>query len=176
VSDGLGASEVGHRRGATAFLFIVPHSQVGPAPVETVREPVVVWHADPGEGIETRYYVLIAAAGVEPPNEWPGKESMNSQLVARFNLDNGEAAWIICQDVPSAPGNDVYLRNFKPHLAGDVGTEAQAAAMTPGTVLRGYLLGEAEHALRFWVDLNFAEAELWADPPSDAPGAEYAPR
>ncbi len=101
---------------------------------------------------------------------------MNSQLVARFNLDNGEAAWIICQDVPSAPGNDVYLRNFKPPLAGDVGTEAQAAAMTPGTVLRGYLLGEAEHGLRFWVDLNFAEPELWADPPSDAPGAEYAPR
>jgi hypothetical protein len=133
-----------------AFAIIVPSSQLGPAPDSKPMAGAIQWHPDPGPDMETRFYVLFAAPGVTPPSEWPGKESMKTVLVARFDLANGETVWIIAQDLPSEPGNERYLEAMRPEIVRQAGDRA---VQPPEGVIRGYLFGNDARGLRFYVDL-----------------------
>lgn len=138
-----------------AFLVIVPHSQLGPSPAGGIKGDIR-WRAAAGRGMETRYWLLLATPVVDPPNEWPGKDSMQTDLVARFQLANGETLWIVCQDVPSPAGNERYYEEIKPVLIARGGIAPEV--FQPPGIIRGYLFGTSERELRFYIDLYMPNA------------------
>ncbi len=142
----------------SALLIIVPATQLGRAPDRDISRVPVVWHRDPGEGIETRYWVLFAAPSVRPEGGWPGRYSMGTEQVGRLDLANGETVWIVCHDAPSTL--ESFLTNQKPLMSADA-PHARLAYGQPGTVLRGYMFGTLENGTRVWLDLNFDDPSLW---------------
>ncbi len=59
----------------------------------------VVWVAPASEGRAIEFIVLITNTGASH-SEWPGKDSMASELVGSFPLPAGERVWVVYTSIP----------------------------------------------------------------------------
>jgi hypothetical protein len=137
-----------------AFEIIVPHSELGPAPQPARPEPRVFWHPDPGAGLETRYWILIAGAGVEEPVPLP-RGAVRQTVIGRLGLVNGETVYVGCLDVRPPPEWVDHLADLKARL-GTPRAEAISGAIPPGDALRGYFFGDYPNGARVWIDLDYS--------------------
>jgi hypothetical protein len=80
-----------------AFRVVTPLSSISSTIDEKSRKKIV-WIPSPAEGKANETALLIVTKDT-PFTDWPGKRSMNNQLVGSFPLPNGDAAWIVSRDI-----------------------------------------------------------------------------
>lgn len=77
---------------ALAYRIIVPWFS---ATVQSKQEDTkVFWVSPPPEGHAIQFAVLITSPASHVSG-WPGKNSMNSELVGSLTLANGETVWVV---------------------------------------------------------------------------------
>jgi hypothetical protein len=80
-----------------AYRIITPSASVNVAPSDDERRNII-WVPPPPPDKAVEIDVALTAAHVQM-SKWPGHSSMNTALVGRFTLDNGDTVWVISQVV-----------------------------------------------------------------------------
>ena len=80
-----------------AFRIITPESAVSSN--SKVQNPnKVVWASAPPDGKALEIYICITIPSAKI-SEWPGKDSMGTELIGSFQLNNGDTVWAVSQSI-----------------------------------------------------------------------------
>jgi hypothetical protein len=93
-----------------AYRIITPFATVN-ATISPERDNDIAWIPPPPEGHIAETVVIITKAGVTT-TDWPGKRSVNTQLVGQFQLDNGDTVWIVTR-VDVQPISETQLNRVR---------------------------------------------------------------
>jgi hypothetical protein len=146
-----------------AFRIVTPFATVNATPSPAGDEGVMwISPPPPGQVIETA--VIITSADTLTSG-WPGKRSMATSLVGRFQIDNGDSVWVVSR-VDAQPPSLTMQLNRSRFFHG----KTKADAVGPG--LRAIAFGVEADGSR--VMYEFVEAsEAWV-PPRDSEGTADA--
>jgi hypothetical protein len=75
-----------------AYRIITPYATVNASVSEA--DDNIMWIPPPPSGQIVETVIIITKASVTTTG-WPGKRSMGTQLVGRFELDNADTVWIV---------------------------------------------------------------------------------
>jgi hypothetical protein len=135
-----------------AYRIITPFATVN-AKISPEQDKGIVWIQPPPVGHAVETVVIITTAGT-PTTHWPGKRSMGTHLVGRFQLDNGDTVWVVTRiDIqPNAETQLNHARFFHGKTKADV----------KGPGLRGIAFGAESDGSR--VMYEFVEkSEAWTE-------------
>lgn len=76
-----------------AFRIVTPETAVSSN--SKVKNPnKVIWVAPPSKAKAIEIYILITAPHAKIP-DWPGKDSVGTELIGSFQLNNGNTVWAV---------------------------------------------------------------------------------
>lgn len=132
-----------------AYRIITPHAAVNAALNERDARDVT-WITPPPRGQVVETVVAITRSEHTAIN-WPGRRSMGTQLVGRFELDNGDVVWTVARPI-TVPDFQVSM-NRQRFFHG----KTKADVRGPG--LRGIMFGEEPDGSRvMWEVVEAGEA------------------
>ena len=134
-----------------AYRIITPFAAVTAEVLSEQND--IVWIPPPPDGHIVETVVIITKAGGTTTG-WPGKRSMATRLVGRFELDNGETVWIVTR-VDVQPISETQLNRAR-FFHG----KAKADVTWPG--LRGIAFGVEPDGSRVMYEM-VAKDEAWID-------------
>jgi hypothetical protein len=129
-----------------AYRIVAPFAAVNTA-IEPEDASGLVWIQPPPEGKAVETVVVITGPGVSTTN-WPGKHSMNTSLVGRFELGNGDTVWLVTHLIMMPPGTVSLNRVRFFHGRGEADVKA------PG--LRAIVFGSEPDGSRVMYELVLA--------------------
>jgi len=97
-----------------AFRIVTPHSAVS-SNTEIRNDNKIIWVSAPPDGKALEIDICITKPNLTVSN-WPGKNSMQTELIGSFVLNNGETVWAIsrlidCPDFSQlGPGGGYLFR------------------------------------------------------------------
>ncbi|MCF8068296.1 MAG: hypothetical protein K9L30_06900 [Desulfobacterales bacterium] len=80
-----------------AYRIVTPSSSVN-VPYDKSNFKRIHWISNANTGKATEISILISKPSTQISN-WPGKNSMNTKLVATMILDNNEVVWIVYREI-----------------------------------------------------------------------------
>jgi hypothetical protein len=128
-----------------AFRIVVPWSSVT-VPIHDSLPASMIWIRQPPVGKAVEIAILIAGK-TTCSVDWPGRDSMKTELVGSLALDNGDILWIVHHvvDVPNFGSFSGRRTLFK-----------QGAGIPPADPdLRVILFGQSQDGSAFMVDAVF---------------------
>lgn len=141
-----------------AFRIVTPFATVNATPSAS-RDNEIVWIAPPPPGQVIETAVIITGSNVVTSG-WPGHRSMQTALVGRFQIDNGDSVWVVSRVGAQPPQIQVQLNQSR-FFHG----KTKADAVGPG--LRAIAFGEDADGSR--VIYEFVEAsEARVEPDTDS--------
>ena len=96
-----------------AFRIVTPWSSVR-IPYDKSNFKDIIWIPNANSGKATEIDIIITSSSTSVLG-WPGKRSMNNQLLDYMQLDSGETLWVVYMEVemPTLPDKKITPKYYK---------------------------------------------------------------
>lgn len=135
-----------------AFQVVVPSSEVKRRPTPVDKPQGVRWVLPGPPDTVTFFTVLFSPTNVADP-AWPGKNTMATQLLARFPLPKGETLWVVANRTIVSQANQEQVASFREMLRQCVCAEEHRMGGQPWQDPRAFLFADAEDGSRVYLDM-----------------------
>lgn len=134
-----------------AFRFIMPTNDLSAGKFDESKK--IIWIDAPVDKDLTEVILIFTLPSILI-SDWPGKQSMGSKLLSRFQLPNGETMWLIYYHIKAQPeffiDYDKNLRSINKRMS-KIEREKLCAAENPRLMIGG---NRADDNSRFYYDIN----------------------
>lgn len=141
-----------------AFMIIVPSTEVTipgrPLPGRYAKD--VIWVDPPTQGFATYFRVILSSpeATSMSTSGWPGRDGMETQLLARTELTNGETLWVVTNEEAVSSEKQEQLEDYRRVVAQNIEHNLEADASSALLEPRVWVYGSDPFGTRFFIDVS----------------------
>jgi len=131
-----------------AFRICIPFSELREK-YENTSKTVSYIEISEESGTIAEIFFIFTESNVEV-SSWPGKNSMNTELLTKFQLDNGQKLWLVYTQRKMEEQDERNLENYKVKMLEYL---RESGANTDGKHIRSVLIGSEEDGSRKFIDV-----------------------